>query len=366
MHTFVAGTFDRLHNGHKAVLTAAMSQGGPVTVGITSDQYIAAWKKDTKGITSFAKRKQVVMAFISTIVQSKQSVSYVAIDDPYEPAASGTYDSLIVTEHNQSTGNEINSRRITRGLSPLVLITVPIITAEDGSTLSATRVRAGEVTTDGRLVLPKNLRAQLKKPLGDCIPTPHLDAFMRTVQPSSSNGCCGGGCSSGGCDGCGCNDDEEEISSQNEYYREFKAIMKVSEDRPFITVGDQSTYIARALGYVPDLSIIDFHVQRQERFTISDFSFPAFVTYEHVSSGPGNISMLASQVINDWAKQPYPQVLIVDGEDDLLVLPVLVAAPVGSVVYYGQPNEGLVRVIVDAGVKQEATNLLQKFEVHNA
>ena len=52
---------------------------------------------------------------------------------------------------------------------------------------------------------------------------------------------------------------------------------------------------------------------------------------------------------------------IVDGEEDLLVLPVLEYAPIGSILYYGQPGKGIVEVVVTNTVKKEAKNLLSRF-----
>ena len=43
-HVVVAGTFDGLHKGHKAVLTRAFEAGERVMIGITSDEYVRKFK----------------------------------------------------------------------------------------------------------------------------------------------------------------------------------------------------------------------------------------------------------------------------------------------------------------------------------
>lgn len=53
--------------------------------------------------------------------------------------------------------------------------------------------------------------------------------------------------------------------------------------------------------------------------------------------------------------------LLVDGEEDLLALPAIVHAPIGGVVYYGQPQQGLVEVMVTEEKKREVLALLKQF-----
>ena len=53
-----------------------------------------------------------------------------------------------------------------------------------------------------------------------------------------------------------------------------------------------------------------------------------------------------------------PVRLIVNGEEDLLVLPVCIHAPENSVVLYGQPNKGLVLVQITTEIRNKAQTLL--------
>jgi hypothetical protein len=50
--------------------------------------------------------------------------------------------------------------------------------------------------------------------------------------------------------------------------------------------------------------------------------------------------------------------IVVNGEEDLLVLPVAVYAPDNSVILYGQPNEGLVIVQVTEEVRNKASSIM--------
>ena len=53
-----------------------------------------------------------------------------------------------------------------------------------------------------------------------------------------------------------------------------------------------------------------------------------------------------------------PVRIIVQGEEDLLVLPVVLFAPANSVVLYGQPNEGLVIVKISEGIRNKVKAIM--------
>jgi uncharacterized protein (UPF0218 family) len=57
-----------------------------------------------------------------------------------------------------------------------------------------------------------------------------------------------------------------------------------------------------------------------------------------------------------------PTVIVVDGEEDLVALPAIVAAPPGASVVYGQPNEGMVLATVDEELTAEMRDLLSRME----
>ena len=62
-----------------------------------------------------------------------------------------------------------------------------------------------------------------------------------------------------------------------------------------------------------------------------------------------------------YAVDHTPVTIIVDGEEDLAVIPLVIAAPLASVVLYGQPNEGVVLRVIDDRAKAAARNLLGQF-----
>jgi hypothetical protein len=55
--------------------------------------------------------------------------------------------------------------------------------------------------------------------------------------------------------------------------------------------------------------------------------------------------------------------VLVEGEEDLLALPLFAMAPDGSVVLYGQPLEGLVVVRITQAKKNQAKNLMDRIGI---
>ena len=55
-------------------------------------------------------------------------------------------------------------------------------------------------------------------------------------------------------------------------------------------------------------------------------------------------------------------VIEVDGEEDLLLMPAVLHAPPGAVLFYGEPGEGLVAVYPDDKLKEKMMHFLGMME----
>ena len=62
-----------------------------------------------------------------------------------------------------------------------------------------------------------------------------------------------------------------------------------------------------------------------------------------------------------FTMQP-PIRLCVNGEEDLLVIPVCIYAPENAIILYGQPNEGLVIVKITSEIRNKTQKLLDLME----
>ena len=144
---------------------------------------------------------------------------------------------------------------------------------------------------------------------------------------------------------------EEEIKQVIVALRENTSIPKI------ISVGDVTTRLLIDNLLIPDLAIIDDRVQRIESKIVALDSFKV----EEVKNPAGTITKDSwKKIINSLEIYKNKIIIKITGEEDLLVLPVILEAPLNSKVLYGQPNEGLVIVTVTEEIKDEVQQLLLK------
>ncbi len=98
----VGGTFDQIHKGHRALLSRAFDNGQQVFIGLTSDELAKKMGKNIRN--DFAKA---------------------------------------------------NEKRRTLGLPDMKIEIVPLVLASDGRRISSTRIRAGEIDSEGRFLRNK-------------------------------------------------------------------------------------------------------------------------------------------------------------------------------------------------------------------
>ena len=140
------------------------------------------------------------------------------------------------------------------------------------------------------------------------------------------------------------------------------AIERLRQLRPtrLIAVGDIVTAEFIEAGLMLDVAVVDFLVMRSPvdkkiRGTIDSFD----VKIVRVKNPAGTITQELRRAL-DEAKPPLK--IIVEGEEDLATLPAVLSAPLGSVVVYGQPDEGIVIVEVTEPKRREFKMLLEQFK----
>ncbi|MFB2623754.1 GTP-dependent dephospho-CoA kinase family protein [Methanothermobacter marburgensis] len=131
-------------------------------------------------------------------------------------------------------------------------------------------------------------------------------------------------------------------------------------DSFLITVGDVTTRNALEHGLKPDVSIIDNRIQRMD----SDHEFNDTATIIRSTNPPGTITEDLWNSIKkaiDGARAGERFMIVVDGEEDLAVLPSILMAPADTVILYGQPDEGVVLVRA-IETRKRAEELIKNFE----
>ena len=132
-------------------------------------------------------------------------------------------------------------------------------------------------------------------------------------------------------------------------------IKKISAESIIITVGDRTTENLLQLGIKPQIQIVDGLEKRSKRVVPTDDKTN---TKLFCKNPPGEITDESMRVIQEAFSSEPPVRILVDGEEDLLVIPVCIYAPENSIVMYGQPNEGLVIVIVTPEIRAKVQKIL--------
>ena len=128
----------------------------------------------------------------------------------------------------------------------------------------------------------------------------------------------------------------------------------LSDDSFIITVGDRTTEKMIDFDLIPSLQIIDGLEKRIKRDIIKLGN--AFEL--KIDNPAAEITLQSIEIIKKAFTMNSPIRLTVNGEEDLLVLPVCIHAPENSVILYGQPNKGLVLVQITTEIRNKAQALL--------
>lgn len=319
----VGGTFDLLHNGHKKLLTRAFKEAEHVTIGL-SLPVLYTNKPLSSKIQDYATRKKSLRDYLKTQSWDMRSTIVPLTDFYGTTLVDSNLEAIFITLETQRNAERINIKRLEKNLPLLEIIPVEYALGEDREIISSQRIREGLIARDGtsfqmlfkqkRLhILPRNLREVLQKPHGPVI----KDAHSLLIK-----------------------------------------------DNLIITVGDVVSTVLRDEKLFPAISIIDGKTQRTKIDQITTDKYFSHLT-PLFTNEPGTInSSIATNflsAINKYHQTGQPQVILVDGEEDLLALPAILLSPLGSFVMYGQHNIGMVVVQITEEKKEEIRNLLTQF-----
>lgn len=162
------------------------------------------------------------------------------------------------------------------------------------------------------LKLPEHLREKLKKPFGNLITDNEIINLIRGQSP-----------------------------------------------RLIICVGDKTSEKILALGILPKICIYDGKIMRKD-IKIPDI-IKNFTANEIRAKNPaGYITQELFNAIDKALTSNGNFKIFVDGEEDLAAIAAVDLAPIGSLVLYGQPGEGMVIVRVDKKSKEFVGEILRE------
>ena len=335
----LGGTFDHFHVGHKALIKKALEIGKKVTIGLTTEelyknkflsQHIEPYEVREKNLKKYCRNIIPISDIYGTTLENKE------------------IDAIVVSRETLTNAIKINEERKIKKLKPFQIVIVEDILADDGKIVSSERIRRGEINREGKsyelmvtrlptpeikgnggqdgylgnkkqLILPENLRERLREPIGSVI---------SSFSISDMEGIVG---------------------------RLRKASLVIS-------VGDIITMELIRLGVEPDVKVIDLRSRRESILNLS----ASWRIKTKIINRSGTISFEAvkaiKKTIDSCLENGKKSTIVIDGEEDLLVLPAILLVPLGSVVCYGQWDKGAVIVEVTEEKKQEVAEILEKFQ----
>ena len=146
-----------------------------------------------------------------------------------------------------------------------------------------------------------------------------------------------------------------------ELYADAEAMLADAGD-PVVAVGDIVTYHLLGTDRRPDVAVVDEQTQRErvERAVLD--AIDGFDDRIEVVNPPAVVTEELLAAIAEAVDESGTVVIAVDGEEDLAVLPTVLAAPDEAAVVYGQPEEGMVLTVADEEARARCRDLLGRME----
>jgi GTP-dependent dephospho-CoA kinase len=127
-----------------------------------------------------------------------------------------------------------------------------------------------------------------------------------------------------------------------------------------VTVGDRVTEtLQEATGRSPDVFVVD----GMERRSARGVPQLAHASLLKAKNPAGRITKEAKSAMKRAFGAERPVMVMIDGEEDLLAIPAVIEAPLGAVIFYGQPLKGVVAVEVDERSKHNAREIMQRMSM---
>jgi pantetheine-phosphate adenylyltransferase len=307
----MGGTFDHFHVGHQHFLEFAAELAETVVVGITIPE-LSSHKVAAALIEPFEVRQKAVESFLTA-----RNIPHevFALHDTFGPTLEASHvQAVAVTEQTVSGGEFINTKRAELHLPALPIHVCSLLNDDEGKLISSTRIRRGEINRKGESYL-----AAIRN--GVTLTSQQLSAFKDPQGPV--------------------------VLSVNPAHLSMSTLV----------VGDIVTETFLQQAWPASLFVFDERNLRQEYVSkqIGDSTHASSIA--SVQNAAGEISAELGQWVITFCEslpltQTTPTFLRVNGEEDLATVALVLCAPLGTRLYYGQPHQGMVQVDVTETLKE--------------
>ncbi len=141
-----------------------------------------------------------------------------------------------------------------------------------------------------------------------------------------------------------------------------KKILKEKNPPFFSVVGDFTSKNILESGLEPDIVVVDNRVMRID---VPPLNMGNRTIISCINQ-PGTVDNSTWKALRKAVTLKSRVSVIVEGEEDLLVLPLVSLTPLGSLIVYGQPREGMVVVEVTEEMKGWTEDFLSRMEEFKA
>ncbi|MHC1584733.1 MAG: phosphopantetheine adenylyltransferase [Candidatus Syntropharchaeia archaeon] len=146
MKVAIGGTFEPLHDGHKALLKKVfeLSEGDEIVIGLTSDEMA---RTRYRTVLSYRVRAENIRQYM--LREYKVKVRTVELNDRYGITLDEDIDYIVISPETYPVAKKINELRRERGKKPIKIVRVNHVLAKDGKIISSTRIKNGEIDKHG-------------------------------------------------------------------------------------------------------------------------------------------------------------------------------------------------------------------------
>lgn len=307
--TAMGGTFDHFHVGHQSFIDYAFKYGHKLLIGVTDDNFTKT-KEYPQSLQPYKIRMRAVHNYCK-----KKNINHeiVPLSDPYGPTLdrdNKKIDSLCVTTETLAGGEKINDLREAYGMRELPIFIAPIIKNDLGQAIHAEQIRAGKINRQGESYL-QMIKNDLK------INNKQRQFFSKPLGPITK-------------------------------------LAKHKKKTIVAVIGDYALnqFIEKKWTY--NVGVFDKLTQREPFVTKHLDKIEPDIK---IVNPPGLITVDAIKKTNQIIFKNKTHIFV-DGEEDLVTVALILAMPLESLIYYGQPNEGMVVLKVTEELKEKISKLL--------